>query len=72
LHNGLKLRQYNDLHKDPYSLLYLSILLYSYTLYSVFNATLHIQLRIPLFYFMTCFSHKRPSSCVLVAKTVTL
>jgi hypothetical protein len=44
----------------------------SYTPYSVFNATLHLQLRIPLFYFTTCFSHKGPSSGVLFAKTVVL
>jgi hypothetical protein len=44
----------------------------SYTLYSVFNATLHLQLRIPLFYFTTCFGHKGPSSGVLFAKTVAL
>jgi hypothetical protein len=44
----------------------------SYTLYSVFNATLHLQLRIFLFYFTTCLSHKGPSSGVLFAKTVAL
>jgi hypothetical protein len=42
------------------------------TLHSVFNATLHLQLRILLFYFTTCFGHKGPSSGVLFAKIVAL
>jgi hypothetical protein len=44
---------------------YLSIMLHSYTVYSVFNATTIKNL---LFYFTTCFGHKRPSLGVLFAK----
>jgi hypothetical protein len=44
----------------------------SYTFYSVFNANLHLQFKINLFCFTTCFGHKGPTSVVSFAKTVAL
>jgi hypothetical protein len=53
----------NDIvFKHPVAFIYTS-----YALYSVFTATLHLQLRIRLYYFTTCFGHKGPSSGVLFA-----
>jgi hypothetical protein len=70
-----ELRRTTQFNKDYFTIIFkhpVAFVCTSYTLYSVLNATVHLQLRILLFYFATCFGHNGPSSGVLFVKTVAL